>query len=241
MRTRIGWRGAERMRLALGAGLLLWLHACAADSPTAEPAAYPSAGLYTPGNVLGASDPTDSLLRGMGLGDRCVSFATGVDAGIATAGTLRVEYSTRTADGRYAPKNCTAAWIETADGLYVATIEIGAALRRPGLLYWQDHACTEKPGPDVISSATLPDHTKPHKPVWKGLDLDKLPVPDGNYRLFIEVTESDKEPGEYATFDFVKSPLAFRGEVPVPAEGLLDRVSIAWELSAAGGVSGAGK
>lgn len=241
MRAQIRLRGSQCVCLALGACLLAWSHACTSDDQKAQPAAYPSAGLYTPGNVLGASDPTDSLTRGMGLSNRCVSFVTGVDAGIATAGTLRVEYTTRTADGRFAPKNCTAAWIETADGRYVATIEIGAALRKPGLMYWQDHACTEKPGPDVITTATLPDHIKPHKPIWKGLDLDKLPAPDGSYRLFIEVAESDKEPGEYATFDFVKGPIAFSGDVPVAAEGLLERVSIAWELSAAGGMSGAGK
>ncbi len=216
--------------------LLCLLLACGClEEPRVRQSAYPSAGLYTPGNRLGASDPSDTPNPAAGLGDRCVSLPGGADAGAATAGTLTLEYTTRSLEGRYAPKNCTAAWIETLDGAYVATIEIGAALRRPGLVYWQDHACVEKTGPDVVTSATLADHERPHTAFWKGFDLDELAVPDGTYVLQIEVTESDKEPGEISTFEIDKGPESYSMSLPVDVDGPLVDVSVSWMPEDAGG------
>ena len=224
-----GWR---RWVLLLCSGLLPVVCACGIEQPQAEQTAYPISGLYTPGNRLGASDPTDTP---MGLGDRCKSFPKLAEGEAGTEGMLTVQYATRTVDGRYAPKNCTAAWIETPDGRYVATIEIRAALHRDGLVYWQEHACTEKLGPDVVSTATLADHERMHMVGWKGLDLDGMPVPDGPYTLYIEVTESDKEVGEVATFEVTKGPEAFDIDAPVDFEGLLEAVQLTWEPEGNGG------
>lgn len=208
---------------------------CGVEQPGIEESAYPAAGLYTPGSLLGASDPTDTPTPGMGLGARCTPLG-GVAEGVpSTAGTLTVEYKTRSLDGRYAPKNCTAVWIETMDGRYVATLELAALLRKPGLVYFQEHACPEKPGPDVVTSATLTNHDKMHMATWKGLDMDGMPVPDGPYVLFVEVTESDKEPGVVATYDFDKGPTAFSGERSVAVDGALESISLAWEPAAGGG------
>ena len=73
-----------------------------------------------------------------------------------------------------------------------------------------------------------------HTLVWKGFDLDEKPVPDGTYKLFIEVTETDKEPGEFATFEFDKGPVASGGVVPVDFEGPLESLSIRWEPEVGG-------
>jgi hypothetical protein len=209
---------------------LMLAAACGSDTAMPSPAAYPSAGLYTPGNTLGASDPTDTPVPGAGLGDRCVALPPVPDAGAGapTAGTLMVTYQTQTLHGRYAPRNCTAAWVETGDGAYVATLELTAGLRRPGLVYFQDHACTEKLGPDVITSATRTDHTKPHMAMWSGQDFAAKPVADGPYKLFIEVTESDKEPGVLSEFDFVKGAAPFDMDAPVDVDGPLVSVKLAW-------------
>jgi hypothetical protein len=152
-----------------------------------------------------------------------------------TSGTLTLDYKTVSLMGRYRPRNCTAVWIETTAGQYVATIEILAALRKPGLVYWQDHACTEKPGPDVVTKATLPDHEKPHQAIWNGLDFEEKPVPDGPYKLFIEVTETDKDPGEFGMFDFMKSAEPYQDLVlPVDAEGPIEEAKITWALMSEG-------
>jgi hypothetical protein len=221
------------------AALLLVLSADCTPAPhDITPSSYPTAGLYTPGSTLGASDPTDTPKPGAGLGNRCVVPSSHVvDAGPGT-GTLHLDYTTQTEHGRYAPKNCTAAWIETTDGQYVATIEIDAALRRPALVYWQDHTCIEKPGPDVVTSATLPDHTKAHAAMWSGLDFAGDPMPDGPYKLFIEVTESDKEPGDIGVFDFAKGPPSTVSP-PVAAEGPLMQVTLTWGAMTGGKPGGA--
>jgi len=223
------------MRVRGHAALTLLLLApigCSLDTAESVPSAYPSAGLYTPGSTLGASDPSDVPAEGAGLGNRCVALTPAASPG--TTGTLTLEYETQSLLGRYAPRNCTAVWIENAQGQYVATLEIGAGLRRPGLVYFQDHACTEKPGPDAVTSATLPDHKKTHKAMWSGVDFAEQPVADGPYKLFIEVTESDKEPGELTEIAIDKTATPFAMDAPVDVEGPLLRVSLTWEVEPAG-------
>jgi hypothetical protein len=220
--------------------LLIAASGCAFEGVDQAQASFPSAGLYTPGSTIGASDPTDTPQPGANLGNRCVSLpALDPAAGMPTEGTLLVEYKTLSVMERYAPRNCTAVWIETVNEQYVATIEIAANLRKPSLEYWQNHACTEKPGPDVVTSATLPDHEKMHEAVWNGLDFEGKPVPDGPYRLFIEVTETDKDPGEFAMFEFMKTATPYMMELPVSAEGPLERVKIDWGMKPEGIPGGA--
>jgi hypothetical protein len=167
-------------------------------------------------------------LPGMGLGMRCVSLNPGAKAEdipkVKPAGSLKVTYKTLSLEGLYAPRNCTAVWIETVDGKYVATLEIRAGLREYALVYWQEHACTEESGPDVYTTATIRDHDDVHDKVsWSGVDFEGFPVPDGP---FIEVTETDIEPGEYEEFDFVKGPAS---SVDAPVAGIaLDSVKIEW-------------
>jgi hypothetical protein len=228
------WRARRRRRARrVARALLPWLLVMSAGACTEHervPASsYPSAGLYTPGSTLGASDPTDMPVEGAGLGNRCVALPRVPDAGPPpTSGSLHIEYTTLSHDGRYAPKNCTAVWLETPDGAYVATLELRAALRRPGLVYYQDHTCTEKPGPDVLTSATLTDHERTHDVMWSGVDFEGEPVADGPYKLFIEVTESDKEPGELSTFDITKGSAPYSMTLPVAFDSPLVQVDATW-------------
>jgi hypothetical protein len=222
-----------------GSSLVIAASGCAMESPDRGMAAFPGAGLYTPGSVIGASDPTDTPQPGAGLGNRCVSLPALDPAAPATRGTLTLDYKTASLMGRYRPRNCTAVWIENPAGQYVATIEIGAALRRPALLFWQDHACTEKPGPDVVTTPTLKDHATPHQAVWNGLDFEGKPVPDGPYKLFIEVTESE-DPGEFGMFDFMKSAEPYTDqELGVDVEGPIEQAKISWALMPEGAAGGA--
>jgi hypothetical protein len=57
-------------------------------------------------------------------------------------------------------------------------------------------------------------------------------VADGDYKLVIEVTESDKEPGEITTFDFQKGPMPYEQELAVPFEAPIERASLTWEPGA---------
>jgi hypothetical protein len=218
---------------------LLAASGCDIDTTEGTRSSYSNTGLYTPGSTLGASDPTDTPSARAGLGNRCAALPptpSEKQASPPTSGTLRVDYQTQTMRGRYAPRNCSAVWIETASGQYVATLEIAAALRRAALVYFQDHACTEKQPADVVTSATRKDHTKPHMAMWSGADFEGKPAANGAYKLFIEVTESDKEPGILSAFDFVKGPTAFDIEAPVDVDSPLLHVGLAWKLAPGGGM-----
>jgi hypothetical protein len=172
-------------------------------------------------------------IPGMGLGQRCVTpsgtLPPHAGAGAQPAGELQVDYVTQSQHQRYAPRNCSAVWVETPGGEFVATLEIAAALHRAGLVYFQEHACVQAPGPDAVTSATMRDHTKPHKTTWSGVDFMGNPVADGHYVLFIEVTESDKEPGELTSFEFDKGVPFMRDEA-VADGGPLMSVKLAWTV-----------
>lgn len=220
------------MRALAIATLSLGLCVSCAEHERVTPSSYPSSGLYTPGSTLGASDPTDAPMEGRS--NRCVSLPPvpgAVDGGVVgTAGTLTVEYMTQTVGGEFAPRNVSAVWIETMAGAYVATIELSAAIRRKDLAYFQDRACTDEPGPDVIVSATQKTHDKMHMAEWTGLDFEGKGVPDGEYKLYIEVTETDLEPGELNTYVFTKGPAPFTMTLPVPLEGMLKQATATWAV-----------
>lgn len=212
-------RRARRARAgSIVALLTLSLFGCGIEPTDHEASHYPNAGLYTPGSTLGASDPTDMPDPDILYGDRC--NAPTVPAGPNTPGELSVDYETQTVMQRYAPKNVSVAWIETVDEQFVATLEISAALRRPGLVFWQERACVDRSGPDVVTSATKRDHMRPHSATWSGVDLNGNAMPDGEYVLLIEVTETDKEPGELDMFRFTKGAAVFDQELAPTIEGL---------------------
>ncbi len=220
-------RRRRDLRMLVGAMLAIAWAGCGIEPVDHDPAMYPNAGLYTPGSVIGASDPTDVPDPAIVYSERCVSPNTG--GGTNTEGELTVEYTTQTVGQRYAPRNISAVWIETMDEQFVANLEVAAGLRRPGLVYWQERACTEptRLGPDVVTSATKKTHDDAHEATWTGVDLNNVAVADGEYQLLIEVTETDKEPGEFQAFPFTKGPTAFDRDES-PAIGGLATLHVTW-------------
>lgn len=218
-----------------GCALLLVLiaGACGFETKDIKTTEHPAAGLYTPGTTLGASDPTDMP----SLGNRCVSLPA--SAAPSTAGTLTLEFTTQTLMRRYHPKNVTATWVENEAGQFVDTLELSAGIRRTELVYFQERACVDKFGADTVTTATLPNHEITHEVAWNAHDFEDKPIPDGKYKLYIELTESDEdEPGEYATFEFEKGPIAFGPRMEAVPDGPLKTVTLGW-MPAAGGSAGA--
>jgi hypothetical protein len=195
----------------------------------------PLPGLYTPGNIVGA-DPnsdggiavserelTEALLRNGGdLSTRCGALPADIgltkdesDAAMAnntlanrtyTPGSLTVAYTTKDQGERWAPANVGAVWIADPQDRPVRTIELWAAERRGSLGVFLSKACT-LPEPDVVSQATIEEHTA-HKAKWDGKDRMGNVVPDGTYVLFIEVAETELKFGGRARVPFRKSALA---------------------------------
>jgi hypothetical protein len=135
-------------------------------------------------------------------GDRCV----GSSGDPGTPCMLTVMFKTTLIGEHWKPANVGAVWIEDAAGTYIKTIERWAAIRSRSLYQWADHACaTAWPEMDAVSEATLPDHNTQHSDTWDGRDFNGKVVPDGAYKLFIEVTETETNYGPLGVVDFQKN------------------------------------
>lgn len=112
-----------------------------------------------------------------------------------TPGVLRVSFATTPLHGTYEPRNCGAVWIEDSNDRFVRTLEIWADERARTITLWYPRACHDDdlPSLDVVSTATLPTH-QAHTASWDGKDLWGNLVPDGDYTLWLQVTESDFVP-----------------------------------------------
>ena len=183
---------------------------------------HPPTGLFVPGSQLGVEPIAAASADGgaaAGLSDkeqkaieaaisqgdtqdRC-SFTTSVEG---TPAMLTAEFTTASYGGFYDPANCGAVWIEDKDGQYVATAELWAKLRMRNIFVWTARRCkADKTRPDVVSSATLPNHKTPHMATWDGHDWRGKTVADGSYVLNIEVTEDEFNYGRRGQYPFEKT------------------------------------
>lgn len=125
-----------------------------------------------------------------------------------TPSTLRISATTTTTAGdQYAPRNCTAVWIESG-GTFIKTIDRKADVRRQHLVAW-----TAKAGggdTDAVSGATRASHATPLSITWDLKDGGTI-VPDGSYTIRMESTELnavDATENHQGTFTFVKGAQA---------------------------------
>jgi len=171
-----------------------------------------SAGLSGSGGTAGNG--------GGGGGGASGSGGTGGEAGAgpASAGTLTIDFMSVGNDGEYAPRNVGAVWIETSSGQFVKTIKRWAGIRAGHLTRWTEasggwgggfffasgggNAADEM---DAISAATLRPHQQ-HDMTWDMQDPNGMLVPDGMYRIVIEVTESERIASVSAEIEFEKGP-----------------------------------
>jgi hypothetical protein len=97
---------------------------------------------------------------------------------------------------------------------------IWAGVRRRNIFIWNARRC-QSDGPDVISAATLDDHSGQQELTWDTRDHMGRVVPDGTYVLNIEVTEDEFNYGRRAeiTFDKGTEPVSL---TPPDSESVVD-------------------
>jgi hypothetical protein len=145
-----------------------------------------------------------------------------------TSGTLTVTTTTSSAGGNYAPKNIVAMWIEDEQGDWVKTLLAYAANRKTHLNTWE--ASTTAAGSpfntvDAITGATKSSHGT-RTCTWNGTDVDGAQVPDGNYKVWMELTDKNGT-GNFSSFPFTKDTNALNlTPLNVPSFG---SISITWE------------
>jgi hypothetical protein len=114
--------------------------------------------------------------------------------------TLTFSVLTESLGGRYAPFNIGAIWIENSSGTWIKTLALWAATRERYLSTFNNASGGNKV--DAVTSATLWWH-QTHTVTWDLKDVNGNAVPDGEYQVWIETTDSDSA-GDSASFAFTK-------------------------------------
>jgi len=121
--------------------------------------------------------------------------------------SLSVSVTTVAPGGKYRPRNVGAIWIADSGGLFLKSLDVWGNRRLSHVTAWT--AATKAAGVpnnkvDAVSSATLSAHRE-HDVTWNCTDYAGKVVPDGTYRVYFEVTDSNNSgPNHFETF--VKGP-----------------------------------
>jgi hypothetical protein len=140
-------------------------------------------------------------------------------------GTLSVSVTSASVGGRYAPRNVGAIWIETGSGEFVKTIERWVAIRTSDLRAWNQRTggwgfsffgtSSSPDAVDCVTAATLTNH-RAHSPTWAMKDVDGMVVPDGPYKVVLEVGDGSNAVTELM---FTKGPMAQTVMAPAGGRG----------------------
>lgn len=128
-----------------------------------------------------------------------------------TSGTLSVSVSTKSTGGDYSPKNVMAVWIENNQGKFIKTLLVYGDKRKTHLNVWESStslAGSTFNSVDAITGATQANH-RLRNCSWDGTDFNRMNVPDGDYKLRIELTDKN-ETGNVASLSFTKGPNSFK-------------------------------
>lgn len=172
------------------------------------------------------------MKKGLILGLLCVGFVSVINA--QTKGVMTVTVTTssvptssvpsapgsgfRGGNGgnrTWTPENCMAIWIEDNTGKFVKTITVNATRYQIYLTSWKNS--TSAAGStfnkvDAVTGATNLNHGT-RTSMWDGKDFKGNLVPDGTYKICMEITETNST-GTYASFTITKGKVA---EVQKPA------------------------
>ncbi len=129
----------------------------------------------------------------------------GIALNAQTSGELTVSATTSSTGGNFAPRNVVAIWIEDEAGNFIKTLLAYAQERKTHLNTWQA-TTTEAGSPynvvDAITGATRTSHAT-RNCSWDGTDIDGNLVDDGNYKVWMELTDKNST-GNFSSFSFTK-------------------------------------
>ncbi len=123
-----------------------------------------------------------------------------VNSSSKTAGTLSVNVTTSTYNGKYTPAHVLAIWIESNSGTFVKSLLIKAQARKQYLTNWNSSSAGNTV--DAVTGATLSSHAQ-RTCTWDGKDAKGNVVGDGIYKVCMEFTENDGT-GKFTAFIFTK-------------------------------------
>jgi hypothetical protein len=156
---------------------------------------------------IGGSNPAGG---GTSAGGGNPAGGTSSAGGASSQGcSLSVTVTTTAPGGNYAPRNVGAIWVADSSGRFVKSLEVWGQKRIAHVVAW--NAATKSAGVpgnevDAITSATLSAH-RTHNVTWNCRDYNEQIVPDGPYRVYFEVADSNSG-GPNVFEPFTKGPSA---------------------------------
>ncbi len=107
-----------------------------------------------------------------------------------TPGSFVVSFQTQSYQGRYAPRNVLAVWIVDANNNYVKDLAVYGNKYATKLGRWRQDS--GKARPDATTGATRKQHEEVSV-VWDGTDAKGNALPNGEYKVRIEYTETNRQ------------------------------------------------
>ncbi len=123
-------------------------------------------------------------------------------AEVPVAGTATFRVTTQKTLKGFDPQNIMAIWVTDSNGFFVKTLKKRAAVRQQYLIQWL--ASSRSDITDAVTGATLATH-KAHVVTWNCRNSDGFVVPNGLYRIMVEMTTEDGQgpvtPAKYIQFN----------------------------------------
>lgn len=130
-------------------------------------------------------------------------WGMGTARAVEQAGTVQLNFDTKTVGGRYAPDNLVAVWVTDSKGAFVRTLLCRGKRYTRSLRAWMESSHGDTT--DAVTGATL--HTfKKHQVVWDCKNGKGEIVPDGVYRLHIELLDGKSAVTPDAHLEITKGP-----------------------------------
>lgn len=123
---------------------------------------------------------------------------------------LSFSVTTVSPNGRYSPRNIYAIWVVDAQDKFVKTLAKFARTRQVYLTGWNRAAGGNVV--DAVTGATMSNHGT-RSVTWDLTNASKQPVPDGDYKIVLELTDKDGT-GPTTSVSFTKGPSGVRLNPP---------------------------
>jgi hypothetical protein len=165
----------------------------------------------TAGEVAPSEGASTSIVNRSPVGEPTTGSASTSTAVVAASPTcsLGVSVTTTQPGGKYRPRNVGAIWVADSTGRFVKSLDVWGNRRLSHVTAWT--AATKAAGVsgnkvDAVTSATLSAH-RAHNVTWNCKDYAGKVMPDGTYRVYFEITDSNNTgPNHFETF--TKGPSA---------------------------------
>jgi flagellar hook assembly protein FlgD len=120
-------------------------------------------------------------------------------------GTVNFQVLTVTNHGQYSTRNIGAVWVTTESGTFVKTLQRWGNSYLQYLTKWHSFTATGNTT-GAVTGATMSNHSL-HNLNWNCRNTSSVEVPDGNYKIWVEFTESNGT-GPFTSVTFTKGASA---------------------------------